>query len=67
MTDTNLLNEKIAQAGVTKRFVAKSLNISEQSLRSKIANKQDFRQNEIIAISETLRLTVSERNRIFFA
>lgn len=67
MTDTNMLNEKIAQSGVTKRFIAKALDISEQSLRNKISNKQDFRQKEIDAITATLRLSINERNKIFFA
>lgn len=67
MTDTDMLNEKIAQRGVKKRYVAKALNISETSLRNKIYNRQDFRQGEIVAICETLGLSAAERNKIFFA
>lgn len=67
MTNTDMLNDKIAQRGVKKRHIAKALNISETSLRNKIYNRQDFRQGEIEAITSTLGLTAKERDNIFFA
>ncbi|MBQ2662721.1 MAG: toxin-antitoxin system, antitoxin component, Xre family protein [Clostridia bacterium] len=67
MTDTKLLELAIVRAGVTKREIAKALNISETALYAKIKGVREFKASEIIIIQRLLNLSNEERDRIFFA
>ena len=65
MTDTKLLELAIVRAGVTKREIAKALNISETALYAKIKGVREFKASEIIIIQRLLNLSNEERDRIF--
>lgn len=56
MTDTNKLKGYIVSNGYTQNGIAEMLNISEQSLSSKINNKADFRQCEMQKLIDLLQI-----------
>lgn len=66
MVDTERLRAKIDAAGITYKHIAAQIGISQQALRLKITNKNEFVASEIVKLSEILRLTRSERDSIFF-
>lgn len=66
MTDTVLLREKIEQSGYKLCFVAKELGITYHGLLNKLHNRSEFRASEIKRLQDLLKLTNSERDKIFF-
>ena len=66
MTDTCKLEALIKENGYTKKFIAKSLNISEQSLYNKINNATEFTQSEIGSLMSLLSIHLHEMRVIFF-
>ena len=62
-----LLKNVINDSGVKLKFIALHLGLSEYGLRRKIEGFSEFKNSEIIAITELLRLTISQRENIFFA
>ena len=67
MVNTNRLKAAIAKMGFTQQIVASEINISPQSLNSKIRNKTEFTVDEAYKLCELLKLTRSETIEIFFA
>lgn len=67
MTNTALLEEYIAKAGLKKGFLAQSLGISAYTLTLKINNKNEFKANEIDILCKLLNIGIRDRMRIFFA
>lgn len=68
MTNTKLLNEKIAESGLKLSFIADQMGISRSALWKKINNKSPFNQYEIEKLCKILKITkLSEKNDIFFA
>lgn len=65
MTNTQALGHKILSANVTKRDLAKLLNISETSLYQKLNNKREFKASEISKLKTALGLSVAETVSIF--
>ena len=65
MTDTEKLERAIKAAGLTKRFIAKKLGISEMALYKKINNVTEFKASEIAALCELL--SIENKIEIFFA
>jgi predicted transcriptional regulator len=65
MTDATMLQHKIIDANITKRELAKRLNISTTCLYSKLSNEREFKASEICAIKELLHLTDAETVHIF--
>lgn len=65
MTNTQALEHKILSKRVSKREMAKQLNISETSLYLKISNKREFKASEIRKLKEVLDLTTAETIHIF--
>lgn len=64
MTNTNKLNAKIMESGLTQAKVAKMLGISCQSLSYKINNGVDFKATEINHLCKILN--ISNKDDYFF-
>ena len=65
MTDTIALEHKILSAKVSKRELAKTLNISETCFFSKLKNKREFKASEISKLHAVLGLSAAETVSIF--
>jgi plasmid maintenance system antidote protein VapI len=65
MTNTQELEHKILSANVSKRELAKRLEISETSLYQKLNNKREFKASEISKLQVALGLSVAETVHIF--
>ena len=65
MTNTEALDHKILSAKISKRELAKLLNISETCLYSKLNNRREFKASEISKLKTALGLTVAETDHIF--
>lgn len=67
MTNTDLLKKVISDLGVPITTLAKKCGLTPQGFYPKLEGKTEFKQTEIAALKEALRLTPEERDRIFFA
>ena len=67
MTDTKVLRERIENAGLKYKHIAKKLGITPYSLQKKIDNDNEFKVSEVDTLSTILGLTLVEKNEIFFA
>lgn len=67
MTDTDLLLEVIRGSGLRLGYIAEKLGITYYSLHKKIYNVTQFKATEIQTVSELLKLSVEQREKIFFA
>ena len=68
MTDKELLEQAIEQAGIKVMKLMEAANIkSYATFRGRLNNDTEFTASEIRAISEALQLTAAQRDRIFFA
>lgn len=67
MTDSNLLNEEIADSGITITAIARKLGITREGLYKKINNETEFKASEILSMQKILNLTNKKRDSIFFA
>lgn len=68
MTNTKLLNEKILESGLKKKFIAEKLGLSTYGLQRKIENRSEFKASEISILCDLLDIrTAAEKERIFFA
>ena len=68
MTNTDLLEEKIAQSGLKKSYIAKSMGLSPYGLTLKIQNANEFKASEIEKMCILLGIDdLEERCAIFFA
>lgn len=66
MTNLELLMKKIDESGMTKKAIALKSGFSRETFYNRL-NDPDFKASEIVALTETLRLTKKERDAIFFA
>lgn len=57
----------IARAGLSKRAIADSLGMSEQAFYNKMNGRTEFKNSEIVKLSELLGLTMESVNLIFFS
>lgn len=67
MTDFDLLKQKISESGMTMVAIAEKTGILRETLYNRLKGIGDFTASEMMALSETLRLTNQERDEIFFA
>ena len=68
MTNTEMLKNKISESGLKMEYIAKSCDISRQSLSNKIANRSFFTAKEIEILCRMLNIgSLTEKERIFFA
>lgn len=68
MTNTLLLEMAIRRAKLTKKEVARRLDLSVQGLLKKMNNITEFKASEINQLYKTLNLSsLEEQQQIFFA
>lgn len=68
MTNTKLLNEKIVESGLKRKFIAEKLGLSTYGLQRKIENISEFKASEISILCDVLDIKVAtEKEKIFFA
>lgn len=64
----NLLRAKIAEAGYNQRSLAKAIQMSENTLSSKISGRRPFDVNEVSRICNVLNINSCEdKANIFLA
>lgn len=67
MTNTMLLRMKIDESGYKLRFIAQQLGITYQGFLKKLNNETEFKVSEVKILTDLLKLTPDEVNKIFFA
>ena len=67
MTNTDLLKKKIKESGMTMVASAEKTGIKRETLYNKLSGKSEFMASEMVALSSVLRLSIEERDAIFFA
>lgn len=69
MTNTELLEEKIAASGYKKSYIAKAIGLkSAYGLAKKIRNENEFKASEIDILCRILKIdSLDEKEQIFFA
>lgn len=65
MSDLILLTEKIKESGMTMMAISKKSGILRATLYNKINGKGEFTASEIVALTSALKLSRSERDKIF--
>ena len=66
MTDSEKLQKKIKEQGITFSYLAMKIGITREALYKKIRNETEFKASEIVTITRLLDLNDYERNQIFF-
>lgn len=61
-----LLKAAIEKSGVKLKFIALRLGISPYGLKLKLDGVNEFKNSEMIALSELLKLSCNDREKIFF-
>ena len=67
MVKLDLLNNRIKDSGMTVVSIAEKTGVSRETLDNQLNGTGDFKASEILSISDVLRLSVKERDEIFFA
>lgn len=68
MTNTELLENKIADSGKKKGYLAKKCGLSRAGFRNCVIGKAEFKKTHIDILCKELNITtVKERKAIFFA
>lgn len=68
MTDTALLEKRIAESGLKKGYIAKAIGLSAYGLTLKIRNANEFKASEILKLCDLLNITdPEEKSAIFFS
>lgn len=68
MVNTELLNKKIDESGLKRAYIAQELNMTRQSLSSKVNNSTEFLSSEVQQLCKLLGITrLTEKEAIFFA
>ena len=67
MFNCNLLKAKLVEMGISVIDICNQIGICEATFYRKMSRNGDFSRFEIEKISSVLKLSVSERNSIFFA
>ena len=67
LINSEILCQKISDSGMTITYIANKIGISREGLYNKLNNETEFKASEIAALKKLLRLSVKERDTIFFA
>lgn len=65
--DSKRLSDIIDDSNLTKSEIAEQLGITRQGLDNKLNEKTEFKSSEIKILSRLLKLSISERDAIFFS
>lgn len=66
MYDYSKLNGKIAECGYTQNALAKTVKMHPNSLRDRLENRLEFKQDDIIRMCDTLGIKYKEIPIYFF-
>lgn len=66
MPDIVMLRKKMDDSGMTVKAIAEKSGILRETLYNRLKGTGEFTASEIVSLSNTLHLTVSERDKIFF-
>ena len=67
MTNTELLEKRIADSGLKKNFIAEKMGISRTGLLNKLTGKTEFVASEIKFLCDLLGITPEDMKLIFFS
>lgn len=68
MTNTELLEAKIAESGKKKGYLAEKVGLTPAGFRNCCVNKAEFKASQIQILCDELNITsLKEKNDIFFA
>lgn len=68
MTNTELLEKRIAESGKKKVYLAEKCGLTYAGFRNCVTNKAEFKASQIQTLCEELSITsLKERHAIFFA
>lgn len=67
LTDSEKLNNAIAESGMKITAIAKKLGITREGFYRKLNNETEFKASEISAMQTILNLSNEARDSIFFA
>lgn len=67
VTDFMLLRDKIQDSGMTMVAISRKSGILRETLYNRLNGVGDFTAKEMMALSDTLNLSNSDRDAIFFA
>lgn len=67
MTDIDLLREKMGLSGMTVTSIARQAGMLRETLYNRLNSDADFKASEIAALTKVLRLSKTERDKIFFS
>lgn len=65
LADIELLKEKIADSGMTVKAISEKSGILRETFYNRLKGGGEFTASEIVALTKTLRLSKSERDKIF--
>ncbi|MFT4107705.1 MAG: XRE family transcriptional regulator [Lacrimispora sp.] len=66
MADIDLLRERMVSSGMTVTSIAKRAGMLRETLYNRLDPNADFKASEIAALTRVLKLSKSDRDRIFF-
>ena len=66
-SNTELLEKRIAQAGLKKQYIAERIGLSRQHLNNCIHNRAEFRATQMAILCDLLSIDIQEKEAIFFA
>ena len=67
MTDVELLTAKIDESGMTVTAIAKKSGIKRATFYNRLKGVGEFTASEIVKLSTVLRLTKTDRDKIFLS
>ena len=66
MPDIVMLRKRMDESGMTVKAIAEKSGMLRETLYNRLKGTGEFTASEIVSLSNTLHLTVSERDAIFF-
>lgn len=66
MPDIVMLRKRMDESGMTVKAIAEKSGMLRETLYNRLKGTGEFTASEIVSLSNTLHLTTSERDAIFF-
>ncbi len=67
MPDILLLKKKIKESGMTIKAIAEKSGILRETFYNRLKGNGEFTASEIVALTEVLNLSASDRDQIFLS